>query len=244
MNLFLPIFQKIKFGQIKPSINSNEFPKYLTDMEWHQDSEQSIIAKDGRYDLKRFSKHESDTIYHVVNVVKEKYPKELRSMGLANESYPIIYKPRYILWEILIQLYKNSNDPIDVFACALAYEAKGALFREKALQKFEESIDYITPEFMQQFISYMPLNVYMKFSRLYENNHEYEKAIFYTELGHKYGDRDNPNFDKRIAELRNKIKKNPKIRKYNPSQKTLEFENDIENAAKSFIKKLNITTNS
>ena len=157
-------------------------------------------------------------------------------MGFANESYPIKYKPRYVLWEILVQLYENSSEPIDMFACALAYEAKGALFREKALQKFEKSINYITPEFMQQFISYMPLNVYIKFSRLYESNHEYEKAILYTELGHKYGDRDNPYFDNRIAELKDKIKRNPKKREYNPSQKTLEFEEDVVNAAKYFIK--------
>ena len=97
-------------------------------------------------------------------------------MGFANGSYSVIYKPRYVLWEMLVQLYKDSTNPIDKFACALAYEAKGALYRENALQKFEESIDYITPEFMQQFISYTPLCVYMKFSRLYESNHEYEKA--------------------------------------------------------------------
>ena len=42
-----------------------------------------------------------------------------------------------MLWEILIQLYEDSENPIDKFACALAYETKGALFREKALQKFE-----------------------------------------------------------------------------------------------------------
>lgn len=237
MNLFSSLFQKIKLDKSNQFKNSVKAPKYLSDMEWYQDSEQSIITEDGKYDLKRFSKHEADTIYHIINVVKEKYPIELRSMGFANENYNIIYKPRYVLWEILVQLYENSNNPIDIFACALAYEAKGALFRENALQKFEKSIAYITPEFMQQFISYMPLNVYMKFSRLYESNHEYEKAILYTELGYKYGDKDNPNFDKRIKELRDKIKRNPRKRKYNPSQKTLEFESDIESAAKYFIAK-------
>lgn len=237
INKFLDIFklESTKIEDIK-----NMIPKYVSDAEWYQDSEQSIISEDGRYDLKRFSQHESDTIYHVINVVKEKYPIDLRSMGFANEIYPIKYKPHYVLWEILVQLYENSNEPIDMFACALAYEAKGALFREKALQKFEESIDYITPEFMQQFISYMPLNVYMKFSRLYESNHEYKKAIFYTELGHKYGDKDNPNFDKRISELGDKIKRNPKKRKYNPSSKALEFEKDVVTAAKYFITEANL----
>lgn len=230
-----PKMESTKIAEIK-----NVIPKYMSDMDWYQDSEQSIVTEDGRYDLKRFSKHEADTIYHVINAVKEKYPMELQSMGFANESYPIKYKPHYVLWEILVQLYENSNKPIDIFACALAYEAKGALFREKALRKFEESIDYITPEFMQQFISYVPLNVYMKFSRLYESNHEYEKAISYTELGHKYGDKDNPNFDKRIGELEDKIKRNPKKRKCHPSPGTLEFEKDVINAAKYFIKQANL----
>lgn len=235
MKIIQNLFNALKMENTKIDEIKNTIPKYMSDMEWYQDSGQSIVTN-GRYDLKRFSKHEADTIYHVINVIREKYPEELRSMGFANEAYPIKYKPRYVLWEILVQLYEDSDKPIDKFACSLAYEAKGALFREKALEKFEESIDYITPEFMQQFISYMPLNVYMKFSRLYESNHEYEKAILYTELGHKYGDKNNPNFDKRIDELRDKIKRNPKKRKYNPSKKTLEFEEDVVNAAKYFIK--------
>lgn len=231
---------------INPNFPNKSFtwdtlPKYTADTDWIQNSDQSITTPDGRYDLKHFSKHETETINHTVRVVKEKYPLELRSMGFANESALIKYKPRYILWEMLVQLYKDSTDPIDKFACALAYEAKGAIYREDALQKFEDSINYITPEFMQLFTSYTPLCVYMKFSRLYERNHEYEKAIYYTKQGQKYGEKYNPNFDKRIAELIEKIKRNPKKRKYNPSKGTLEFEKYIENATKHFIKKLNLT---
>ena len=81
----------------------------------------------------------------------------------------------------------------------------------------------------------------MEFSRLYEGNHEYEKAIYYTKQGRKYGGTDNPNFDKRIDELAEKVKRNPKKRKYNPSKETLEFERNVENAAKYFIKELNLT---
>lgn len=241
MTLFKTIRNLINPNSANKSGNQNTTSKYFPDMNWTQDSSQSIITADGRYDLKHFSKHETETINHIIGVIKEKYPIEFRSMGFANESAPVKYKPRYVLWEILVQLYKDSDDPIDKFACALAYETKGALFRENALQKFEESINYITPEFTQQFTSYTPLCVYMEFSRLYESNHEYEKAIYYTELGQKYGENDNPNFDKRINDLIEKIKRNPKKRKYNPSKETLEFERDVENAAKYFIKELNLT---
>lgn len=132
MKVIQNFLDSLKMESTKIAEIKNTIPKYMSDMEWYQDSEQSIVT-DGRYDLKRFSKHEADTVYHVINVIREKYPKELRSMGFANESYPIKYKPRYVLWEILVQLYENSSEPIDMFACALAYEAKGALFREKAL---------------------------------------------------------------------------------------------------------------
>lgn len=234
----LNIIKPISAGKCE---NQNTASKYFSDMDWIQDSTQSITTSDGKYDLKHFSKHEMDTISHIVRLIKEKYPPELCSMGFANESASVIYKPRYVLWEMLIQLYKDSTNPIDKFACALAYEAKGAMYRENALQKFEESINYITPEFMQQFVSYTPLCVYMKFSRLYERNHEYEKAIYYTKLGCKYGEKSNSNYDKRINELTKKMEINSKKRKYKPSKQTLDFEEDVENAAKYFIKKLNLT---
>ena len=233
LNIIKPIFPN-KSG------TQNTTPEYFSDMSWIQDSTQSITTPDGRYDLKRFSKHELETINYIVGIIKTKYPPKLRSMGFANESAPVKYKPRYVLWEILVRLYKDSTNPIDEFACALAYETKGTMYRKNALRKFEESISYITPEFMQQFNSYSPLCVYMKFSRLYESNHEYDKAIYYTQLGHRYGEKNNPNFDKRINELTEKTKRNPKKRKYNPSQKSLDFEKDIENAAKYFIKRLDL----
>lgn len=241
LTLIGDILNIIKSSSINRSVARNNAPKYFSDMDWIQDSAQSITTSDGRYDLKHFSKHETDTINHIVRIIKENYPLKLRSMGFANESASVKYKPRYVLWEMLVQLYKDSTNPIDKFACALAYEAKGAMYRENALQKFEESINYITPEFMQQFTSYTPLCVYMEFSRLYESNHEYEKAIYYTKQGRKYGGTDNPNFDKRIDELAEKVKRNPKKRKYNPSKETLEFERNVENAAKYFIKELNLT---
>ena len=55
MNLFSSLFQKIKLDKSNQFKNSVKAPKYLSDMEWYQDSEQSIITEDGKYDLKRFS---------------------------------------------------------------------------------------------------------------------------------------------------------------------------------------------
>ena len=139
-----------------------------------------------------------------------------------------------------MQLYNESLNPVDKFACAIAYESKGALYRRNALNKFEECINYISPAFMQQFMSLSPLHIYMMLSRLYEKEHEYDSAILYAKLAKKYGDIDNINFDKRINELIETQSRNPCKRKHKPSKETLEFESDIESAAKYFITKFHL----
>lgn len=240
MSLFSSLFQQTKLEQTNQFEKSIKVPKYLADIEWYQDSNQSILTINHRYDLKHFSQHESATIEHVIEIVNKNYPLKLRSIGLANESSIIKYKPRYVLWEILIQLYSESFNPVDEFACAIAYESKGALYRRNALNKFEKCIKYISPEFMQQFISFSPLCIYMMLSRLYEKEHEYDSAILYTKLAKNYSNMDNTNFDKRINELLKTQSRNPRKRKYNPSKETLEFESDIKSAAKYFITKYHL----
>lgn len=209
-------------------------PKYITEMEWEQDLNESVL-KNEKYDLKNFSKHESDTIKHVLDVVKNKYPNEYYSLGLANESYTIKYKPRYVLYEIIILKYSKSNSFIDKFAVSLAYESKGAFYRKNAIAYFEESEHYITPSLMDDFVSYMPLHVYTMFSKLYEQEHDYEKAISLTKMAKKYGDPKNPYFDIHINELIEKKLKIPKKRKTSISQDQINFENEVTNAAQYFL---------
>lgn len=237
MSLYNKIINKFKLSSTKQAeyFNAVHAPKYLTDSNWHQDSEKSITTNDGKYDMKRFSKHESDTIRYIMKIVNDKYPIEYQSIGLANESYIIKYKPRYILHEMIILLYEDSESVIDKFSVSLAYASKGAFFRKKAIKYFEESEPYITSEFMNDFISYMPLHVYTMFSKLYEQEHEYQKAIDCTKMAKIYGDPCNPNFDYRIQELREKSEKNSRTRKIKMSDAQKIFEEDVEEAAKHFL---------
>lgn len=214
--------------------NDKHIPKYITDMTWTQDSDQSL-TKNGVYDLKNFSKHEVDTIKHVLDVVKRKYPESYHSLGLANESYTIKYKPRYILYEIIILKYSQSDSFIDKFAVALAYESKGAIYRQHAIKYFEESEKYISPKIMDDFISYMPLHVYTMFAKLYEQEHDFDKAIYYTKLAQKYGDPDNPYFNIHKNELLQKSAKGAQKRNRKISTERIEFEQDVTNSAKLFL---------
>ena len=215
--------------------NDNCIPKYCTDISWIQDSDLSIITEDGRYDLTRFSAHEADTIRHVFDVVKEKYPQEYQSIGLASESYPIKYKPRYVLFESIILLYADSDNPVDNFAVSLAYESKGAYFRKQAIEYFEKSEPYINTDFMRDFVSYMPLHVYTMFAKLYEQEHEYEKAIYYTEKARNWSSLGNDYFDRHIDELLEKQRTVAPPRKMNMSERQRKFEENVTAAAKYFL---------
>ncbi len=231
------IFEKI-FNSIKPKNTTFPkvyIPKYIPDDSWEQDESKSIVSN-GKYDLKNFSNHEADTIKHVLNVVKTKYPVEYRSMGIVNESWIIKYKPRYVLFEIAILMYKSSTNPIDLFAVSIAYESKGAFFRKEAIDYFERSEPYISPDFMRDFLSCIPLRVYTMFSKLYEQEHNYQRAIELMKIAKTFGDSSNPNFDIHIIKLMEKAAKNPKKRNIKISETQAKFENDVTEAAKYFLR--------
>lgn len=236
MLLYNKILDKFKLQSTKKKDywNNVYIPKYIPDNSWIQDSDKSI-TNNGKYDLKNFSEHESATIKHVLSVAREKYPDEYQAIGLANESYQIKYKPRYILFEIIILLYEKSESDIDKFAVSLAYASKGAYYRKKAIEYFEESEPYISGDFMQDFLSYMPLHVYTIFADIYEKEHEYKKAIDCIKIAQNYGEPGNPNFDNRISNLLEKQQTNPKRRETKQSQSSIEFENDVTTAAKHFL---------
>lgn len=209
-------------------------PKYLTCMDWEQDSDQSITS-DGIYDLENFSKHESDTIKHICSYVDNHYPKQYLAMGLANEGCALKYKPRYIINEIVVQKYQHSESQYDKFAVANAYVTKGTYFTEKALWYFENCINYITPEIMEDFISFSPLRTYGVIAQLYEHEHEYEKAIYYIRLQKNYGSENNAYFNSKIKDLENKNRNFVPKRNIKISKRGMEFEEKLEKATKLFL---------
>ena len=184
--------------------------------------------------MTHFSFHEASIVTRVWNTVQVKYPPEYKSIGLANESYAIKYKPRYILFEMIILAFSQSQNPIDLFAVSLAYSTKGAFYRNKALLYFEKSQKYITPQFMNNFLSYMPLNVYITFSKLYEQEHLYSQAIYYAKLAEKFSDIYTSN--DRVSQLKEKEKRNPAKRTSHMSTAQIEFEKDVSTAADFFLK--------
>ena len=115
--------------------------EYVNPESVRQDPGLSIVTEDGRYDLSRFSRHEEAVIYTVLrNAWTGKYPEKMKGLGLANETYPIVYKPRYVLCEIIVQKYSESKNPFDILAVATAYRMKGAAYREESIRYYENWI--------------------------------------------------------------------------------------------------------
>lgn len=199
-----------------------------------QDSSQSVIDEHGRYDLQHFSEHEADFIKRILLEVDRKYPEEYRSMGLANESYVVTYKPRYVLFDIVILRYENSADPIDMMAVALAYESKGAHFRQEAIFYFEKAIQSVDKCVFSQFSSYTLDQIYLKFAELYEKEHQYKQAIYYFELAKSSGKLEKEYIDQRITKIREKIANPPRTRKSKKPDYYDEFEKNVRRAAIAF----------
>lgn len=199
------------------------------------DAPTSVIDENGRYDLKRFSRQEYSTIKNILATVERKYPAALRSMGLVNESYPIVYKPRYILFDIVVYKYGKSPAPIDKLAVSLAYESKGAYFRKEAIAYFESATLELDLSRIKGFQSYPPMSIYLKFAELYEKEHDYKKAIFFTKKAMSFRDSNKKYCAEQLKKLEKKLKNPPRTRKSKKPDYYDDFERDVRRAAIAFV---------
>lgn len=151
----------------------------------YQNTDKSIVNEKGIYDFTRFSKNELNTIASVIkNAESGKYPPRLIGLGLANEAYPIIYKPRYIVHEIIIQKYKYSKNPYDMLAVAAAYSSKGAMFRENAIKYYElylSKANVIQKERAKKYFFRANEPFFSHhLAELYEQTYQFDKALKYA----------------------------------------------------------------
>ena len=207
--------------------------------QYEQDSSQSIIAVNRKYDLTRFSPHEVDVIREVLSIVKTKYPAKYQALGLVNEAYVITYKPRYVLFEIAATKYRNSKSDFDKFAVAYALACKGADFRLAAIGAFEESIEKIPFTVLDKFASLNFAFTCNMFSKLYEQEWEFDNAIFWLKKAIRRGGLNNKYFAERINKIKKRkidvIKNNKHKRNRRISVENEKFEHDLHAAALRFI---------
>ena len=207
--------------------------------QYEQNSSQSIIAANYKYDLTRFSQHEADVVRKVLSIVKTKYPAEFQSLGLVNEAYVIKYKPRYVLFEIAVTKYRNSASAFDKFAVAYAFANKGADFRLAAIGAFEEAIGKIPFTVLDKFASLDFTFTCNMFSKLYEQEWEFDNAIFWLKKAIRRGGLNSKYFAERINKIKKRkidvIRNNKHKRNRRISIENEKFEHDVHAAALRFI---------
>lgn len=201
---------------------------------YNQDAKKSVLEPDRKYDLKRFSNHEADIIQRVLKTTDTKYHHLLRSLGLVNESISIKYKPRYVLFDIVILKYEKSQNMVDRLAVALAYETKGAFFRRQAILYFEDSIKHVDRDILDLFHACSTVSVYTKFGDVYEKEHEYKKAISCFKKARSLKGASKEYLSERISKLEKKLENPPKGRKQKKPDYYDAFEADVRRAAIAF----------
>lgn len=153
-------------------------PEYI-----EQNSKDSIVTADSVYDMEHISDVERGVVLQVLNNAKRKYPRKYRAIGIYNEGCPIIYKPRYLVFQVLIMKYENSHKPIDQFAVALAYSTKGAAGRKEAIKHLEQSLIKLTEKDLKNISKYMLLwAAFNEFSNIYEKEGYYDLALTYAKI--------------------------------------------------------------
>lgn len=221
----------------KPKSAENPFLYYPES--YLQDKSQSIITADNKYDLKRFSLHESSIIQQVIFTAFSKYPTHFQSLGLANESCVIVYKPRYVLFEIATIMYENSSKAEDILSAAYSYSQKGALFRKNAIALYEKSAGFVSFRTLDKFASLSSSIVYSDIASLYEKEKDYESSIYWMKKVIKRGGLNNRYYANKISELERKSP--PVTRKSKTiSNSQAEFEKNVRAAALYFMEKFDL----
>ena len=171
-----------------------------------QSSCDGTTLPDGTYDFSRLSVPEVCLINEVLRVsTSSKYPQELHALGMVNESEPIRYKPRYVLNEIIVQTYAESEKALDLLAVGFAYKAKGAAGRKLAIEYFERYQQYakwgekrlaknIFFNVQEPFFSY-------GLAELYSSEYQFDLALEYATHAEKHNSFNAPGSPQLIASI-------------------------------------------
>ena len=151
----------------------------LYDIDHNNKNFNSGITEGGYYDFTMLTNDERNYILEKLNEAENKYSGDYSAIGLCFVSISTVYKPGYIMPQIVILKYGNSEKPLDLLAVAIAYSKKGARYRKKAIEYFEKYYENPIPaalpnsEYPLFDERYLALNL----SDLYEKEYEFEKAV-------------------------------------------------------------------
>lgn len=134
----------------------------------------------------------------------QKYQPHERAICMSFSTEAVIGSVRQILNKIIIECYKNSQQPLDILAVALTYARMHAAERPLAIQYFENylknpvcppkifHIAYEDYSFSKGRDTYSFWHIYSTFANIYEKEYMFEKAIYCLKNCIKTDNKTNP----------------------------------------------------
>lgn len=134
---------------------------------------------DGGYNFTCVTSEENAEILSLLKSAAE-YPADQRGIALAFYSESAIYKPRYIINQIIIEYAEQSGTPLDTVAEFIAFSRKSSNFRTKALEVFEsvpKTLCFPPTPYGNDTAMYSWSRLYLIAAEIYEKEYQFEKAL-------------------------------------------------------------------
>lgn len=151
------------------------------------DENAATVLPDGGYNFACVTPEENDTIISLLSQANE-FPYVQRGIALAFLSENTVYKPRYIVNQILIEYSEQTDGKLDKAAGFIAYSRKGSAYREKAIKAFEQlDANMAFPQSVSGLEMYSWSGLYLIAAELYEKEYQLEKALCAIDSSQKNG---------------------------------------------------------
>lgn len=128
-------------------------------------------------------------LIHFLYVCFNEYNNSERSILMSSSTESVIGSCRKIINSIIINLYKESNEPLDNLAVAMTYARMYASDRPLAIAYFEKYREFPVPiptiyhyAYSERTMTkgrpaYTPWQIFSKFANIYEAEKKYAEAI-------------------------------------------------------------------
>lgn len=133
--------------------------------------------------------HESEFLNKFLDISFNEYTDETRSICMSSSTEAIVRNCRKILNDLIIEMYANSEKPLDLLAVALTYSRKYAADRPSAILYFEKYLQspvsipnnpyaaWLDGRSLNPRPAYSLWSIYSTFAKIYKAEKEYDKAI-------------------------------------------------------------------
>ncbi len=203
--------------------------------------DKDLMSKDGYYCFDNLTIEESNQLKLLIQTAIKN--GELASLSLIENSLiAYLYRNKYLIEQIIIEKYSNSDSLYDNLAVGLAYKEKGAAYREQAIHYIEAFINKANDtdwnnikkvnneEFKKAKILYI-------LSELFEKEHFWDKAYEYAVKAKKASRSKNINYD-RVGDVLVKIDINKAVEYYEKeANKESPFKEMYQNKLEKAIEK-------